>query len=228
MLINPQINGRGIFLLLWCTIVILSASAQTDTSATRFKINVLRMPTNELQFFLEKPLTKTTAIEYVGGLIYPNPMLSEIAVGFASSPFFFYYGIILGAGYRKYNKKGNYRQMAIITKYKRFDKQTLWYGGFSGSSAANEQLLSRQQYLLSPRITFGKFPSTSWVDLAVGFGVNFILTHNVVYGSRLFGGEGYSPTLAGQRGNVTFPERGVYFIGYPVVVLSLRFGKKVQ
>lgn len=214
-------------IVLAATLLVAPAIANCQDQAIPgggFKVAPLRIPIDELRLFYEKPVSPLRSVEYEAGLIYPSPLLRNFLVDFFSSPYFFYRGVLAGAGLRKYSASGWYTQFSAVYKFRFFNREKLWYGGMGGSSYADEELLSRQQHVLRVRCARGYQPADDPHDISFALSLSLFVTRSTVYGSRIRGGEGY-PDPVGQPNPDAFPSRDWDFALIPLLEITYKVGR---
>lgn len=203
--------------------------AQSDSIPLIFKLNPFRVLSNEVQLSLEKTVNPRKSIEYTGGIIYPNPGLSTLVIGMFASNYYFYYGVTAGVGYRYYLRdparkrsrvalgKG-FVQLGTLYRYRRFEKQTYWEGGWSGSAMAHESLRSGQQHIVQPRFTYGVMNRS--IEFNAGFGLNMIYSRDKIFGERFGGGEGYGSYEKSH--DIQYPRIIKWFNCEPVFIINFK------
>jgi len=187
-----------------------------------WKANLFHVWSNELQVFYEKPLRLNQSREYALGVIYPNAKLSESAIGFFSSTYFYDWGILGGIGRKTYLQNNWYGRTSCIFKLSYFPKSTVWYGGWGGSAYANEELMSDFKFTINPRFSFGYCKIGSIADFTMGFGLNIITHYSTIYGSRFFGGEGYTASVP--NNDVSFPYHRFGLSLWPTLMFTCYMG----
>lgn len=228
---------KSITLFIFCLFFACNYSvAQNDTENDSlllkgnygmFKTNIVYGLMREYNLFYEFGLKNNNAIELRGGYIHPNRALDYIMVGALSSPYYFHKGFAVGGSFKKYRvrKYNSFWKYYLGYKNEFFDNKSLWLGGWSGSSYANELYMSQRKNIIHLRVEYGL--SSKRIGFLkegyAGLGLNMIHVHTTYHDCRQCGP--YGPALINDD-EKPYLDNGYYVL--PTLHFGFRFGGRFR
>ncbi|GAB4257712.1 MAG: hypothetical protein Kow0079_14900 [Vicingaceae bacterium] len=172
---------KYVLILLCFSSFFLFAQKDTASQGTYIKFNMLRtLLGNEIPVFIETTNKKGKPVEYRVGLIYKNPVFSNLYSAFFGRYDLDLYGVFVGKYFRFKEKNPNwYHSPGIMLKYA-FARNLNWSpdAGFGGSDYATYYDTDINKFILSLQFLFGYQKYNEMTnELYMGVGVNFSLTY---------------------------------------------------
>lgn len=219
---NPRLYI--LYLIIFCTFSIYAQKKpkvyEFDSSQINrksLKINYFRSIADEVPVYYEFENKNNSTNELKFGIIYSNPILKFLYEGHYSSPRFYFYGAFLGFGQKKYFKDDleNYISYGLTYKFKFYNHQDFWLGGWGGSDYANDINLSQRLSVLNFQLLRGKnvINDKRVSDYYIGLGVNVTHAQTTYHYSK------YPPV------NEPYYDNGYFIV--PTIHFGYKFGLKL-
>lgn len=198
------------------------------------RVNPIRLAFREIGLGYEFPFRQSIGLEIRPGFFYPSKFLDEYFVGAASSPNMKFKGASLISKMRFYKagkKENGLRNLNFSFGYRYlwFTDESLWMGGFGGSSFANELYLSQWRNDLILMIGKGNALISKNIlnEFEMNIGARFSFLHTKVNDCRFCHGVNVPPggtveEMADRSRSELHPDDG--FSGMLLVSLTYHIG----